>query len=147
LDELKTIVESARLPDLLDAPGFVDRTELPEHFSRAYIFAAPSEYEGGPGFVYLEAMACGLPVIACAGSGAAEVVRQGENGLLVPPRDVEALTTALRSLLKDDLLREKMGAFARQFVIRAADSRACIRKLEAFYAAVVNGKTQTKPKP
>jgi glycosyltransferase involved in cell wall biosynthesis len=139
VDDLKKIAQAAGLPDLLDMPGFVNRNELPEHFSRAHIFAAPSEYEGGPGFVYLEAMACGLPVIACAGSGAAEVVRQNENGLLVPPRDVGALTAALRSLLKDVLQREKMGAFARRFVLAEADSRACIKKLEEFYSAVVNG--------
>ena len=144
LDELNNLAQSADAPDLLDAPGFVDRTELPEHFSRAHIFAAPSEYEGGPGFVYLEAMACGLPVIACTGSGAAEVVRQNENGVLVPPRDVEALTAALRSLLNDNLLREKMGAFARQFVLAEADSRACIKKLESFYTAVVNGALKNK---
>jgi 1,4-alpha-glucan branching enzyme len=147
VDELQKIAQAAGLPDLLDLPGFVNRTELPEHFSRAHVFAAPSEYEGGPGFVYLEAMACGLPVIACAGSGAAEVVRQNDNGLLVPPRDVEALTVALRSLLKDNLQREKMGGFARRFVLEEADSRACIKKLEAFYAAVVNDRTQNKPKP
>jgi glycosyltransferase involved in cell wall biosynthesis len=142
LDELKNIIQSANVPDLLDAPGFVDRAKLPEHFSRAHIFAAPSEYEGGPGFVYLEAMACGLPVIACAGSGAAEVVRQNKNGQLVPPRDVEALTTALRSLLKDDSRREVMGAVARQFVLAEADSHLCIKKLEAFYAGVANRQTQ-----
>jgi len=139
VDELKAIARFANAPDLLDLPGFVDRQELPEHFSRAHIFAAPSEYEGGPGFVYLEAMACGLPVIACAGSGASEVVRENENGLLVPPRDVESLTAALRSLLKDDLKREKIGVFARQFVQAEADSRVCIKKLEAFYSAVARG--------
>ena len=72
--------------DLIDFPGFISPADLPEHLCRAHVFAAPSEYEGGPGFVYLEAMACGLPVIACAGSGAAEVVREGENGFLVTAR-------------------------------------------------------------
>ncbi|HXI71489.1 MAG TPA: glycosyltransferase family 4 protein [Verrucomicrobiae bacterium] len=147
LDELKNLVQSANVPDLLDAPGFVDRAELPAHFSRAHVFAAPSEYEGGPGFVYLEAMACGLPVIACAGSGAAEVVRQNVNGLLVPPQNVEALTAALRLLLKDEASREKMGGFARRFVLAEADSRACIQKLEAFYAAVANRVKQNQSMP
>lgn len=137
--ELQKIAQGAGQPDLLDLPGFVNRTELPEQFSRAHIFAAPSEYEGGPGFVYLEAMACGLPVIACAGSGAAEVVRPNENGLLVPTRDVKALTAALRSLLTDSLQRERMGEFARRFVLQEADSRTCIKKLESFYAAVAGG--------
>ena len=138
LNELRGLAGGC--PDLLDLPGFVDRTALPEEFSRAYVFAAPSEYEGGPGFVYLEAMACGLPVIACAGSGAAEVVRVDENGLLVPARDVEALAAALRLLLADGSRREKMGEFARRFVLAEADSRVCIKKIEAFYAAVVGDK-------
>jgi glycosyltransferase involved in cell wall biosynthesis len=139
--ELQNIAQSTSLPDLLDLPGFVDRTELPEHFSRAHIFAAPSEYEGGPGFVYLEAMACGLPVIACEGSGAAEVVRDGENGLLVPPQNVDALTAALRSLLKDSSQRSAMGESARRFVLAEADSRVCLKNLESFYAVVANRST------
>lgn len=141
-EELKALTRD--FSGLLDLPGFVDRAGLPEHFSRAHVFAAPSEYEGGPGFVYLEAMACGLPVIACAGSGAAEVVRVGENGLLIPPQNVEALTEALRSLLKDTARREQMGRAAREFVVAEADSRACIKKLEAFYTAIARGGSAIK---
>lgn len=140
VEELRTLTRP--FPDLLDLPGFVDRSELPEHFSRAHIFAAPSEYEGGPGFVYLEAMACGLPVIACAGSGAAEVVRDGQNGLLVPPREVDSLTNALRSLLHDKNRCRAMGDYARQFVLAEAESRACIKKIEAFYASVAARQTE-----
>jgi 1,4-alpha-glucan branching enzyme len=137
LKELRELTQNR--PGLLDLPGFVDRTCLPERFSQAHVFAAPSEYEGGPGFVYLEAMACGLPVIACEGSGAAEVVRPGENGLLVPPRDVGALATALRLLLENPAQRQAMGQSARRFVSTEADSRACLKRLEAFYAAVACG--------
>ncbi|HMP81821.1 MAG TPA: glycosyltransferase family 4 protein [Verrucomicrobiota bacterium] len=134
IEELRSVTRA--FPDLLDLPGFVDRRELPEHFSRAHVFAAPSEYEGGPGFVYLEAMACGVPVIACAGSGAAEVVRDGQNGLLVPPRDVAALTESLRALLRDNDRCRAMGDSARQYVLAEAESRVCIKKIEAFYAEV-----------
>lgn len=143
IDELQAIARD--VPGLLDLPGFVARTELPEHFSRAHVFAAPSEYEGGPGFVYLEAMACGLPAIACEGSGAAEVIRHNENGLLVPTQNVEALTAALRSLLNDEARREKMSASARQFVLAGADSRSCINNLEAFYADVAKRGKGNKP--
>jgi glycosyltransferase involved in cell wall biosynthesis len=139
--ELQGRAQSAGLPDLLDLPGFVDRAELPDHLSRAHVFAAPSQYEGGPGFVYLEAMACGLPVIACAGSGAAEVVRPGGNGLLVPPHDVKALTAALRTLLRGATEGRSMGERARQFALAEADSKGCLKKLEGFYSAVATGKT------
>ena len=138
IQELQSL--AAGVPELLDVPGFVERAALPGQLGRAHIFAAPSQYEGGPGFVYLEAMACGLPVIACAGSGAAEVVRQGENGLLVPPLDTSALVSALHSLLADAAAREAMGRRARHFVLAEADSRACLKKLESFYAAAAAGR-------
>jgi glycosyltransferase involved in cell wall biosynthesis len=137
LTEMKERADAAGCPDLLDTPGFVDRSHLPDLFSRAHIFAAPSPYEGGPGFVYLEAMACGLPVIACSGSGASEVIRHGANGLLVPVEDEDALTAALRALLQDADCRESMGRNARQFVLDEADSHQCMKKLEAFYVSVV----------
>lgn len=134
--ELRERAESGGCPDLLELPGFVHRQDLPKSLARAHVFAAPSVYEGGPGFVYLEAMACGLPVIACSGSGAAEVVRPGENGLLVPPGDVAALAAALDGLLADPAGREAMGRRARRYVEAEADSEVCTRPLEQFYAAV-----------
>jgi glycosyltransferase involved in cell wall biosynthesis len=137
IGELRARASAAGLPDLLGLPGFVARNDMPEHLSRAHVFAAPSQYEGGPGFVYLEAMACGLPVIGCAGSGAAEVIREGENGLLVPPNDLDALIAALRGLLANKAESQAMGTRARGFVLAEADSRACLKKLEGFYASVI----------
>lgn len=134
VEELRSRAQSAGLPDLLDLPGFVDRVELPDHFSRAHIFAAPSRYEGGPGFVYLEAMACGLPVIACAGSGAAEVIAPEQTGLLTPADNPGALTGLLRRLLNDEKLRAGLGERARRYVLEHADSQACLKRIESFYA-------------
>jgi glycosyltransferase involved in cell wall biosynthesis len=83
-------------------------------------------------------MACGLPVIACEGSGAAEVVIHGENGFLVPPNDLEALIHALQSILDDPYKRALMGVKARKYVLEKADSRTCIQKLEAFFKSVAS---------
>jgi glycosyltransferase involved in cell wall biosynthesis len=137
--EIKAMASKGGPPDLVDLAGFVDRSELPHHLSRAHIFAAPSLYEGGPGFAWLEAMACGLPVIACAGSGVAEVVRHGETGFLVAPRDLAALTDALRTLLRNGDKRQEMGEKARDFVLTEADSRNCFKRLETFYTTVAAG--------
>ncbi len=139
VDELRAKALASGLPDLLDFTGYVAAQELPIYLNRAHVFAVPSVYEGGPGFAYLEAMACGLPVVACQGSGAAEVVRPGEWGLLVPPRDVQALVEALRRLLSNPDLRCSMGARARSFVETEADSRLCMKRLEAFYTGVASG--------
>jgi glycosyltransferase involved in cell wall biosynthesis len=83
-------------------------------------------------------MACGLPVIACSGSGAAEVVQHGETGLLVAPRDVDGLVEALRRLLAEPVERAAMGQRARSYVEREADSRQCLRRMEAFYGTVAD---------
>ena len=135
-DRLQSQAARAGLPSLIDWPGFIEHAQLPEHLCRAHVFAAPSVYEGGPGFVYLEARACGLPAVACAGSGAAEAIRDGETGLLVPPGDVEALAEALRRLLAEADVRESMGRRAREYVLAEADRDACIRRIEAFYKSV-----------
>lgn len=139
VEELQDRATALGCSGLLDLAGYVPREHLPEQLRRAHLFAAPSIYEGGPGFVYLEAMACGLPVIACEGSGAAEVVRPGENGLLVPPGDVPALTAALRTLLENSAQREALSRAARKMALEEACSRSCLRTLESFYRAVSAG--------
>jgi glycosyltransferase involved in cell wall biosynthesis len=139
--KLQGQAQASGWPDLLDLAGFVPREALPAQLNRAHVFAAPSWYEGGPGFVYLEAMACGLPVIACSGSGAAEVVQHGENGLLVTPRDVDGLVAALHRLLLEPAERAAIGQRARSYVLREADSRNCLRQMAAFYSGVAAGVT------
>jgi glycosyltransferase involved in cell wall biosynthesis len=136
IGELLLKAISAGYPNLIDLPGFVAREQLAEYLSRAHFFAAPSEYEGGPGFVYLEAMACGLPVVACDGSGASEVVENGFNGFLVAPRNADALHNVLDQLLADESKRTEMGSRARDFVEREANSDDCLQRLEAFYCEV-----------
>jgi glycosyltransferase involved in cell wall biosynthesis len=124
--------------ELIELPGYIAPEALPEHLSRAHVFAAPSLYEGGPGFVYLEAMACELPVIGCRSGGVCEVIEDGVTGYLVPPDDAEALYRSLARLVSDKELRESMGRRGREWVEREADSRECMRKLESFYSNIVH---------
>jgi glycosyltransferase involved in cell wall biosynthesis len=136
IELLRTKSRDAGYPNLIEFVGYVQRPDLPAHLKEADVFAAPSVYEGGPGFVYLEAMACGLPVIACKGNGASECVRHDETGFLIEPRDVRALVHTLRLLLSKTDLRRSMGLRARRFVEAEADSRDCLTRLESFYTAV-----------
>lgn len=144
VDRLRSRAAAAGRPELLELPGFVGREELPAEYSRAHVFAAPSAYEGGPGFVYLEAMACALPVIACAGSGASEAIVTGETGLLIPPNDVNTLADALEQLLSDQRKCREMGQNARDHVVRTADSRDALRRLEQFYRNVIATRQSSK---
>lgn len=102
------------LTERVHFPGFVDDADLPALYSAASLFVYPSLYEGF-GLPALEAMACGTPVVASHQSALPEVV--GEAGLLVNPRDVDALAAAMSQLLADTELRQK---FAHAGQIRAA---------------------------
>ncbi len=86
----------------------------------------------------LEAMAAGTPIIASDIGGFADVLEDGVEGLLVPPRDAQALATAMDRLLSDDALREQMG---RAGTVRAEPygwEHVSARVLE-YYETVANG--------
>jgi glycosyltransferase involved in cell wall biosynthesis len=93
--------------------GFVENDRLMSLiYSAADIFLMPSLEDNLPNTV-MEAMACGLPVVAFAVGGVIELVRQNETGLLVTKRDVSALHGAVSRLLHDDQLRGQMAIRSR----------------------------------
>jgi glycosyltransferase involved in cell wall biosynthesis len=77
------------------------------------VCALSSEFEGTP-LITLEAAAYGVPFVATRVGGLPQAVRDGETGLLVPPRDPEALAAALAALLRDPARRARMAARARE---------------------------------
>ena len=96
--------------------GFVERSALPDFYRRANVFCSPALYEGGVANVYLEAMACGCPVVASTAGAAPESVTNGETGLLVPPEDEGAVAAALDQILGNEFLARQMGEAARRRV-------------------------------
>jgi glycosyltransferase involved in cell wall biosynthesis len=95
------------------ALGFVPHDELQRLYARAAVVACPSRREGF-GVACLEAMAHARPVVATSVGGLRDLVVDGETGLVVPPRDPAALRAALRRLLADRELRERLGAAGRE---------------------------------
>jgi glycosyltransferase involved in cell wall biosynthesis len=94
--------------------GRVDRPTLRDAYRTADVFAFPSTNTAEAfGLAALEAQACGVPIVASDLPGLRTVVRQGETGLLTPPKDVPALASALSTLLADRARREEMGHAAR----------------------------------
>lgn len=89
--------------------------DLVRLYQRAAVVVQPSHYEGMPGSL-LEAMACGRPVVASDISAHAEVIRNEENGLLVPPHAPEAMAEAIVRLLKEREERVRLGRNARRTI-------------------------------
>lgn len=109
--------------DILDAwqkEGAIEwwghKENMPEVFSQAHVICLPSYREGLP-MVLLEAASCGCPIIATDVPGCREIVRDGVNGLLVPPRDHIALAGALIALIENAQLREEMGRRGREIAV------------------------------
>lgn len=130
-------VARAGLDERVEVLGFVEHSHLPELYGSADLFAAPSRYEGGLGLVYLEAMACGLPVIARDAGGAAEAVEHGETGLLLERGDVEETTAAIALLLADPALRARMGAAGRERVLAHFTPAAYAERVLAAYEGAI----------
>jgi glycosyltransferase involved in cell wall biosynthesis len=97
---------------LLRTVGVIPRQQMPQFWNSVDITVVPSLSEAF-GLVALEALACGVPVIASAVGGLREIVVDGQCGLLVPPGDAAALARALCVLLADEPLRAGLGASAR----------------------------------
>ena len=114
----------------LDLLGFVALDRLPDFYRSAHAFVAPAEYEGF-GAVYIEAQACGCPVIASTSGGGAEAVVDGETGFLIPHDDVAAATDRLGRLLGDEALRARMSAAG---VRRVRETFAMDRYIERVVA-------------
>ena len=101
----------------------------------ADVFVLPSLWEGLP-YVLVEAAALGKPIVATDIDGVREVVRSGETGVLVPPRDPGRLAAALILLLRDQDLAGKLGERARRDIPPAFSLERMIRETEALYLDV-----------
>jgi glycosyltransferase involved in cell wall biosynthesis len=111
------------------------RTDVPRVAASFDVFALPSLYEG-LSIALLEVMALGKPVVVTRVGGSPEVVSDGVDGLLVPPRDPEALAQGILTVLRDVSLRQRLGASARR---RAADFdiRHAVRRTEQVYGELL----------
>jgi glycosyltransferase involved in cell wall biosynthesis len=108
------------------------RDDVPDLLAAADVFAFPSLYEGTAGAV-IEAMALGLPVVATAIDSLRDVVAEGDNALLVPPRAPAALAGAIGQLLDDPDRRRAFGASSRaRFEARFTLARCTARMVELF---------------
>ena len=87
----------------------VPYADLPRYYRSADVFCAPNTGHESLGLIILEAMASGAPIVATNIQGFKDVLTEGVHGLLVPPKDSDALAEALKRMLGDAAMREEMG--------------------------------------
>ena len=113
--------------------GFVPDKLLPVYYNAADYFMLPSASGEGLPLVLLEAMACGLPVIATAVGGTPEIIEHMKNGVLVPPLNPEAIAEATSKLLSETKLGKTMGEIARRNVEDNYTWKENVRQLQTIY--------------
>jgi glycosyltransferase involved in cell wall biosynthesis len=131
------------LPAGAEAVGVKRGKALREEYAAADIFVLPS-IEDGFGHVVAEAMAAGLAVVVTQNVGAADLIVDGVSGMVVPPRDVPALTDKLGQLIEQPLLRSRLGEAARKAAVGRTWDMYC-RDLHALvYQPLLAGARRAK---
>ncbi|MDH7570951.1 MAG: glycosyltransferase family 4 protein, partial [Armatimonadota bacterium] len=127
----------ARQPDLAGAVTFLGhREDVCAVYNACDVFALPSRREPF-GRALVEAMACGKPAVASAEGGPAEILTDGESGLLVPPGDTVALATAIDRLRKDPALAGRLGARGCEHVRREYPESRTVARVADLYRELV----------
>lgn len=139
--QLKSKAAALGVVDRVHFAGYIPDEELIAYYDACDVFTMPStDRSEAFGLVQLEAMHLGKPVVSTRlGTGVEFVNVDGETGLLVPPRDVAALRAALRRLLDDPALRDRLGAVARARLATIFSVEQMVRKTLAVYRAVLKG--------
>jgi glycosyltransferase involved in cell wall biosynthesis len=137
VEELK---ERAKKNNIFDNILFTGkRRDIPEILASINIFVMPSIAEGLPNAL-LEAMAMGKPIVTTEVGGIPEIVKNGFNGLLVPPRDTLSLSKAIKELISNDQLAAKLGQAARDLVHDNLSIKAIAQKWQSLYLSILKEK-------
>jgi phosphatidylinositol alpha-mannosyltransferase len=133
--EVRRYIATRRLTGV-ELLGRISDADKIRYFATADIYVSPATGQESMGVVLLEALASGTPIVCSDIHGYRSVVRRGEQGLLVPPRDVNALADALGTLLSDAEMRERMSESARQRAVQFGWDNITA-KVEEYYRFVI----------
>ncbi len=128
-------VEMLGLGDRVELAGYASYDDAPHVYRRGDLFISPTYSEGFSNTI-LEAMASGLPIVSTRSVGVVDCLTDGENGLLVEPRDADALARAIDRLLGDEPLRARLATVALDQARRLYSWPAVVRRIEGVYQSV-----------
>jgi len=129
---LESTIQRLNLETSIELRGWLEHADIPNFLSELDVFVMPSTWEGF-GVAAAEASAAGLPVVATNVYGIPDVVREGETGLLVPPKDPGALARAVSRLVDDPRLRARLGEAGRAYVGRHYDWMENAQQMASIY--------------
>ena len=137
---------SARALQDVEFIGPVSEKDLARYYATADIFCSPATGSESFGIVLLEAMAAGKPVVASDIDGYASIVNNGEQGLLFPPKNAEALSKSLSTLVQDPALRRRMGEDGKLTAQKYRWSVICSRVEDYYYQCLeaANGNSRQR---
>ena len=130
--ELDELAESLHVSDLIKYVGLVPYDTLEKSYQYADVFVLTSLSEGMPS-VILEAMGCGLPIVASDVGGNNEIVHEGKNGYLIKDNNIDLLARRLAELINNESLREEMGRHSRALAMEY-DWKSIMAQYNELYA-------------
>ena len=137
--KLEKMVDELGLSSKMHFLGSVSDEELPLYYHACDVFCLPSVAKSEAfGIVQLEAMACGKPCVSTdLPTGVPFVNQNGKTGIIVPPKNPDALAKAINTLLDDPALREKYGSYAKERVKRKFKREVMVKRIIEVYQEVL----------
>jgi L-malate glycosyltransferase len=140
---IRKLVTELGLEDQITFRKKTSYAEVPQDYRHADIFITTSISDGTP-VSLLEAMSSGLPCIATSVGGIPEWAVNNETGLLVPPRSPEKIANAILSLARDPALRKRLGAAAREEIVKNGQWKTLMAQAEKDYLALIKTYSQDR---
>jgi len=136
MGRMKKLVDKLGMMDSVEFIGWIPPEKIKTYYRKASVFVMPSLMEGF-GLVFLEAMAQGLPVIGGNVGGTLELIKDGENGILVSPRNSQALKKAIQKEINDVAFRKKIISNGYS-TVNEFTVKKMVKETVIFYQAILN---------
>lgn len=133
-DELEALVKAKNLTEVVEFTGFQDNVSALYSMMDIFLFTTHRE---GLSVAVIEGMASGLPFVATEVGGIREQIIEGENGYVVPVRDIELLTQRTAELIRNPALRETMGRKSRELALERFDESRMLEQYVACYRSLL----------
>jgi len=133
-EELENLSKVLKIVDKVKFLGFIPHSEVPKYYNMFTVSVSVSVSESESfGVAVVEAEACGVPVVVSNIGGLPEVVKDGETGFVVPPRDPQATAEAIEKILLDEELRKRLSFNARKFILEKYDWKDNFKLITEIY--------------